>query len=116
MRPRLTLFAAALGAALAIVTPAAGYDQQVTSTLWAQGYSVPAGDGGLISRRRLIEDLHLAAWNLVPGSDDPYYRGPLISLEMQLRLDTDFAVTERESRINDEASYVPNLTPLQADL
>lgn len=107
---------AALVAALLLAAPGEAYDQQVSSTFWAQGYSIPAYDGSMISRRRFVEDLHLAAWNLIPGSDDPYYRGPRISVEMKLRLDTDFAVTDRESRASQEASYVPGLTPLQADM
>jgi len=95
---------------------AEGYDQQITSTLWAQGYSVPAGDGGLVSRRRFVEDLHLAAWNLLPGSDDPYYRGPRIAVEMMMRLDTDFSVSRAESDPSLERSYVPGVVPMQMDM
>jgi hypothetical protein len=91
------------------------YDQQISSQLWAEGYSVPARDGSWIRRRRLVEELRLGAWNLLPGSDDPYYRGPHLSIQLALRLDTDFAVNEAERNPGDEASYVPGVTPLQMD-
>ena len=105
-------------AALLLLAPAAarGYDQQITSTLWARGYAVPAADGSLISRRRIVEDLHLAAWNIIDGSDDPYYQGPRLAVELALTIDTDFAVGGSESDPGNQSSYVPGLTPLQMDL
>ncbi len=113
MRHRLILLAAALA-----LSPAAarGFDQQITSTLWARGYAVPAADGSLISRRRIVEDLHLAAWNIIEGSDDPYYEGPRLAVELSLTIDTDFAVGGSESDPGNSSSYVPGLTPLSMDL
>jgi hypothetical protein len=95
---------------------AQGYDQQVTSTLWAEGYSVPARDGSLTSRRRIVEDLHLAAWNLLDRESEPYYEGPRLSIELGLRLDTDFAVGPAESSPGDDAAYVAGLRPMQMDM
>jgi hypothetical protein len=113
VRHRLTLLAAAL-----VLLPAAarGFDQQITSTLWARGYAVPAADGSLISRRRIVEDLHLAAWNIIDGSGDPYYEGPRLAVELALTIDTDFAIGRSESDPGNPSSYVPGLTPLSMDL
>lgn len=113
MRHRLTLLAAVL---LLLPAAARGYDQQITSTLWARGYAVPGADGSLISRRRIVEDLHLGAWNIVEGSDDPYYEGPRLAVELSLTVDTDFAVGRSESDAGNPSSYVPGLTPLSMDL
>jgi hypothetical protein len=110
--PLLALAAALLLAA----TAARSYDQQVTSTLWAEGYSVPARDGSLTSRRRIVEDLHLAAWNLLRSESDPYYQGPRLSIELGLRLDTDFAVGPDESAPSNDSAYVAGLRPMQMDV
>lgn len=107
----------ALAAAVATAADSArGYDQQVNSTLWAEGYSVPARDGSMTSRRRIVEDLHLAAWNLLRDEADPYYQGPRLSIELGLRLDTDFAVGADESDPGDASAYIPGLRPLQMDV
>jgi len=103
-------------AGLTISVSASAYDQQVSSTLWAEGYSVPARDGSLVARRRIVEDLHLAAWNLLADEADPYYQGPRLSIELGLRLDTDFAVGPGERDPDDHAAYVPGVKPLQADV
>lgn len=92
------------------------YDQQVTSNLWAEGYTVYSPNGEQIRSRRIVEDLYLGAWNLIPNSNDPYYRGPRLSIELALRLDTDFAVESGESNRDSELNYVPGLTPIQFDL
>ena len=116
MRSRLAQLAAAL-----LVLPllpaktANGSTQEVTSTLSAEGYSVPAADGSSISRRRFVEDLRLSAWDLLPGSADPYYRGPRLSLELELRLNTDFAVARSESDPDVAAGYSPGTRPLEMD-
>jgi len=113
VRHRLTLVPWVIAGAL--LAPGAGraYDQQISSSLWAEGYSVEGRDGTAIRRRRIVEDLHLAAWNLLPGSDDPYYEGPRLSIELAVRMDTDFAVGATESDPDIERSYVPGLTPLR---
>jgi len=99
-----------------VVPSASGYDQQISSTLWAEGYSVPARDGSLVSRRRIVEDLHLAAWNLLTDEADPYYEGPRLSIELGLRLDTDFAVGPDERNPDEHNAYVPGLRPMQMDV
>jgi hypothetical protein len=113
VRHSLCALAASL---LTAATVAQGYDQQVTSTLWAEGYSIPARDGSLTSRRRIVEDLHLAAWNLFSGESEPYYEGPRLSVELGLRLDTDFAVGPDESNPGNDPAYVAGLRPMQMDM
>ncbi len=116
MRPRLRILSCCLTVALILSTATvAAYDQQVTSTLWAEGYTVYTPGGEQIRRRRFIEDLHLGAWNLLPGSGDPYYRGPRLSIEIGLRLDTDFGVGKYESSPSSDLYYIPGLTPIQVD-
>ncbi len=117
MRSQIGHHVAAIAIALFLIPSGVfGHDMQVSSELWAQGYSVPASDGSLISRRRLVEDLHLAAWNLLPGSDDPYYQGLRLSVEMSLRLDTDFSIAKNESDSSVADAYIPGLTPMQMDM
>ncbi|MCP4599607.1 MAG: hypothetical protein GY847_03550 [Proteobacteria bacterium] len=117
MRLRLRSAFSILATVLFFWTVAAeAYDQQVTSALWAEGYSVSTPGGNVISRRRFVEDLRLGAWNLIPGSDQPYYRGPRLSIELALLLDTDFAVGTKESSSSSELNYVPGLTPIQMDI
>jgi hypothetical protein len=116
VRPRLAHVAAALAALpLLIAWTSNGASQHVTSDLFAEGYSVPTADGSTLSRRRLVEDLRLSVWELMPGSSDPYYRGPRLSLQLELRLDTDFAVTRPESDPDVTRSYSPGTSPLQMD-
>jgi hypothetical protein len=116
VRPRLTRAYLICAAALLFwAADAPSYDQQVASNLWAEGYSVYSPDGAVIRRRRFVEDLYLGAWNLLPGSGDPYYRGPRFSLEVSLRLDTDFGVGRYESRPSSESSFAPGVTPVQMD-
>lgn len=116
MRHRLTHLAAPLALApLLAVTAAEGAAHHVTSELFAEGYAVPAADGSMLSRRRLVEDLRLSVWELLPGSDDPYYRGPRLSVQLQLRIDTDFAVTRPESDPDVASAYAPGTTPLRMD-
>ncbi|MCK9461884.1 MAG: hypothetical protein M0R80_19820 [Proteobacteria bacterium] len=116
MRPRLVQLAACLVALPLLAAGAAGgATQEISSTLSAEGYSIPAADGSMISRRRFIEDLRLSVWDLLPGSSDPYYRGPRLSLALELRLDTDFAVTNNESNPDIPESYSPGTRPLQMD-
>jgi hypothetical protein len=114
VRPRLAQLAAGLLLLpLLAARPAAGATQEISSTLSAEGYSIPAEDGSLIARRRLVEDLRLSVWELLPGSADPYYRGPRLSLELELRLDTDFAVTPGESDPDVANGYVPGVEPVR---
>ena len=91
------------------------YDQQVSSTLLAEGYSIYTPEGEQIRRRRFVEDLYLGAWNLLTGSADPYYRGPRLSFELALRLDTDFGIGRSESSPSNTSNYVPGVRPLQMD-
>ncbi|MFO8071555.1 MAG: hypothetical protein R6V85_06730 [Polyangia bacterium] len=117
MRRRLTPLALLAGAAVLIASAfAAAFDQHVSSTLWAEGYSVPGEGDELIRRRRIVEDLRLSAWNLLEGSGDPYYRGPRISIDLSLRVDTDLGVERAESRPAADLAYVPGLRPVQFDL
>jgi len=63
-----------------------------------------------------VEDLHLAAWNLLTDEADPYYQGPRLSIELGLRLDTDFAVGPDERNPDAHTAYVPGLRPMQMDV
>jgi hypothetical protein len=116
VRPRLAHLAAiAFAAPLLGSHSALGASQHISSELFAEGYSVPAADGSALSRRRLVDDLRLSVFELMPGSADPYYRGPRLSLELDLRIDTDFAVRRAESDPDLAASYSPGTTPLAFD-
>ncbi len=66
-------------------------------------------------RRRFVEDLNLAAWNLMPGSEDPYYKGPRLYIDVALRLDTDLGVTRDESTASDAHGYVAGLSPVNLE-
>jgi hypothetical protein len=107
---------AVVAASFSAADSAHSYDQQITSTLWAEGYSVPARDGSLVGRRRIVEDLHLAAWNLLSGEADPYYEGPRLSIELGLRLDTDFAIPASVRDPDEYDTYVPGARPMQMDV
>lgn len=96
-------------------TQSLAYDQQISSTLYASGYSIRAANGTLLDRRKIVEDLHLAAWNLTPGSNDPYYDGPRLSIEFNLRLDGDFGVTNREMSSGHLNDYVPGISALSVE-
>ncbi|MDJ0764215.1 MAG: hypothetical protein QNJ97_14630 [Myxococcota bacterium] len=116
-RPGFKLIALSVALATALFSSAlAAYDQQVSSNLWAEGYTVYTPGGGTISRRRFVEDLHLAAWHLVPGSADPYYRGPRLSIDLAMRLNTDFGIGKKESRPSQILHYVPGLTPVDVEM
>jgi hypothetical protein len=94
---------------------AAAYDQQVSSTLYAEGYSVYSREGIILSRRRIVDDLTLGAWNLLPNEDDPYYEGPRLSVDVSLRLSTDAAISRAEVSTEDINGFVPGLTPVAMD-
>lgn len=66
--PSARLAAALLLSALGVASPrrAAAYDIEVASETIGQGYQILAGDGSLISRRRLDQYLGLSVWNLGP--------------------------------------------------
>jgi hypothetical protein len=116
VRPRLAHLVAALPLLpLLAASTADAATQEISSTLSAEGYSVPAADGAAIARRRFVEDLRLSVWEMLPGSSDPYYRGPRLSLELQLRLNADFAVTRGESDPDVADAYVPGTRPLEMD-
>ncbi len=90
-----------------------GYDQQVSSSLSVEGYSVYSRYGELISRRRVVEDLQLGAWNVLSGESDPYYRGPRLALYGSLRLFGDMSIERAEADPSSEEAYIPGLTPLE---
>lgn len=104
--------AIALGSLLCILPVEEGRawasDAFVSSALSAEGYSVPLRDGRRIRRRRIVEELRLSLWNVLPGSGDPYYDGPRVSGELTLRLDTDLAIGSAED------ASLPGLEPLDA--
>lgn len=116
MRYPLRISTNALAAALVLAAfGSAAYDQEIASTLSAVGYSIPTPAGEWVSRRRFVEDLTLSAWNLLPGSADPYYRGPRLAIAISLRLDADADVGTSESSPSSERSYVPGLSPIGLD-
>ncbi len=94
---------------------ASAYEQQVTSTLSAEGYSVQTPDRDPVSRRRFVEDLQLGAWQLLPGEADPYYDGPRLSVDVALRLLGDAGIDRPESDPSRSESYVPGLAPVSFD-
>ena len=92
-----------------VVSAAHAYDQQLTSTLYASGYSIRAANGTLIDRRNIVEEMYLGAWHILPGSDDPYYKGPRLSVEIDLRVGGDYAVNNNEMAPDRLDHYVPGL-------
>jgi len=77
--------------ALAIPSLARPAAYDVEARTEAQLYTLAArspGSGRAVERRRLVEVLDLAGFELVPGED--------AGLTLQLRLDADFAVADRE--------------------
>lgn len=100
-----------------VVSPlAVAYEQQVTSTLSAEGYSVQSPDREPVSRRRFVEDLQLGAWQLLPGEADPYYDGPRLSVDVALRLLGDASIDRSESDPSRAESHVPGLEPVTFDV
>ncbi len=91
---------------------AAAYDQQVSSSLSVEGYTVYSRGGKTLSRRRVVGDLNLGAWNLLPDETDPYYRGPRLSIVLSLRIMGDMGVGKSESSPISKLSYVPGAEPL----
>jgi len=89
-------------------------DHQISSELWAEGYSIRAADGREIARRNIVEDLHMAVWNLLPGSADPWYDGPHLSVELNLQLGGDWGVERVETRRSEPGRYTPGLQNLDA--
>lgn len=81
--------ALALALAIPSLARAAAYD--VESRTEAQVYTIGTANpdsGRSLQRRRLVEVLDLAGFELVPGED--------AGLSLQLRLDADFSVNDRE--------------------
>ena len=92
---------------MVFVHTAAGYDQQLTSTLYASGYSVRAANGTLIDRRNILQELYLGAWHILPGSSDPYYDGPRLSIEVDLRVGGDYGMDNSEMSSDRLDRFVP---------
>ncbi|MCU0664240.1 MAG: hypothetical protein MUC50_18170 [Myxococcota bacterium] len=112
-----TLQCTALAVCLCTLTlPARAVDQHLTSELSAQGYSVPRKDGEFLKQRRFVEDLGLSVWNLLPGSDSPYYRGPRLSFILDFRLSADAGLRSSEARPSVEDAYIPGAQPLEMQL
>jgi hypothetical protein len=83
----------ARGACLALLLPAlaraAAYDVEARTD--AEAYTVAAwspDSGRALARRRLVQSLDLAGFEIVPGED--------AGLSLRLRFDADFAVNDRE--------------------
>jgi hypothetical protein len=98
-----------------IVSAVHAYDQQLTSSLYASGYSIRAANGTLIDRRNIVEELYLGAWHILPGSDDPYYRGPRLSLEVDLRVGGDYGIENSETDASRLDRYVPGLQAMDME-
>ncbi|MBN2341628.1 MAG: hypothetical protein JXX29_02805 [Deltaproteobacteria bacterium] len=99
-----------------LVSPiAAAYDQHISSSLYASGYTVRAANGTYLDRRNIVEDLQLSAWNILPGSDDFYYEGPRLSIEVNLRLAGDYGVDSNEMRSARLDYHVPGLNALNVE-
>ena len=95
---------------------AQAYDQQVRASTSLEGYTVYGREGNTLSRRRVVANLDLAAWNLLPEESDPYYKGPRLSIDFSIRLTGDMGVSKSESTAVSELSYVPGATPLTMSL
>ncbi len=95
---------------------AVGYDQNVTADLSLEGYTVYAGNGATLSKRRVVGNLGLGAWNILPDEKDPYYKGPRLSMDISLRIAGDMGIVKNESTPNSTLSYVPGLDPLSLAL
>jgi hypothetical protein len=91
------------------------YDHHVASSTSAEGYSVYRRNGERLSRRRFVEDLTLAAWNILPGESDPYYKGPRLAIDVSFRVFGDAGITRDERTPRYENSYVPGLYPVEID-
>lgn len=82
-------FAALAALAIPALARAAAYDVEARTE--AQAYTVAAWNpdsGRALSRRRLVESLDLAGFEIVPGQD--------AGLSLRIRFDADFAVNDRE--------------------
>ncbi|MBN2525630.1 MAG: hypothetical protein JXR76_04490 [Deltaproteobacteria bacterium] len=102
------LFGVLLAVAI-FAAPTFAYDQQLNATLSASGYSVRAANGTLIDRRTIMQDLYLGAWNILPGSDALDYKGPRLSLEVDLRIGGDYGVSNSEMDAQRMDRFVPGL-------
>ena len=90
-----------LGVVLLLAVPALarGAAWDVEARTEAQADTVAAwspGSGRALSRRRLVQDLDLAGFEVVPGED--------AGLSLQIRVDADFAVNDAELGALDDAA------------
>lgn len=82
-------FAALLALSLPVMARGAAYDVEARTE--AQAYTVAAfspDSGRALARRRLVESLDLAGFEILPGED--------AGLSLRIRFDADFAVNDRE--------------------
>ena len=91
---------------------AAGYDQQISADTSLEGYSVYSGNGTVLSRRRVVGNIDLGAWNILPGETDPYYKGPRLSADLSIRIMGDMGISKRETQPTSELGYVPGAEPV----
>ncbi|MBN2716198.1 MAG: hypothetical protein JXX14_10115, partial [Deltaproteobacteria bacterium] len=91
------------------------YDQQLSTTLYASGYSVRAANGTLIDRRNILQELSLGAWNILPGSGTLDYDGPRLSIQANLRLGGDYGVNNSEMSIDRLDRFVPGLDAMYVE-
>lgn len=96
--------------------PALSYDQQVSASVSLEGYTVYSRNGTTLSRRRVVSNLGLGAWNLLSGETDPYYKGPRLSIDFAVRLSGDMGVSRKESTATSELNFVPGAEPLSFSL
>lgn len=96
--------------------PAWAFDQQVTSAVSLEGYSVYSGNGTVLSRRRVVGNVDLGAWNILPDETAPYYKGPRLSMDVSFRILGDMGISKGESTPTSELSYVPGAEPLGFNL
>jgi hypothetical protein len=114
MRNRI-LFLFIAWASISIARVVSAYDQQVTSSLSVEGYTVYSRGGQTLSKRRVVGDVTLGAWNLLPDETDPYYRGPRLSMNLSFRIGGDMGIGKAESNPSSELSYVPGADPLSVN-
>ncbi len=95
---------------------ASGYDQQISADMSLEGYTVYGRKGTTLSRRRVVGNVNLGAWNILPHETDPYYKGPRLSMDVSLRIMGDMGISKGETSPTSERSYVPGADPLSFSL
>jgi len=115
MRARVVILwvLSAIAGVLCRATAARAYETEIDASISAQYYALssPWGDPEL-RRRRYVETLGLAVWNIQGGLDP---RGPRLNFQSRLRLDADFGQSSGERALG-SPNYIPGLQQAPLDL